>query len=68
MYALWLNFFSEVNFSDLPGSPPAHRKSSQVQNVASLERQLTIEQRVKSGAETMIQVRRGETRITTLQP
>ena len=34
-----------------PGSPPAHRKNAQIQN---LEKQLEIEQRVKSGAETMI--------------
>ena len=34
-----------------PGSPPAHRKNAQIQN---LEKQLAIEQRVKSGAETMI--------------
>ena len=47
---------ADVNFSDLPGSPPAHRKSSQLQNVTNLEKQLTIEQRVKSGAETMIQM------------
>lgn len=45
-----------MNFSDLPGSPPAHRKSSIAQNVVNLEKQLAIEQRVKSGAETMIQV------------
>ena len=34
-----------------PSSPPAHRKNAQIQN---LEKQLAIEQRVKSGAETMI--------------
>ena len=43
-----------MNFSDLPGSPPAHRKSSQIQNIHNLEKQLAIEQRVKAGAETMI--------------
>lgn len=43
-----------MKFSDLPGSPPAHRKSSL--NVINFEKQLAIEQRVKSGAETMIQV------------
>ena len=50
---------SDVHLDDLPGSPPAHRKSSQIQNVMNLEKQLAIEQRVKSGAETMIQVYSG---------
>lgn len=49
-------FLLDVNMTDLPGSPPAHRKSSQIQNVVNLEKQLAIEQRVKSGAETMIQM------------
>lgn len=40
----------------LPGSPPAHRKSAQIQNLENLEKQLAIEQKVKSGAERMIQM------------
>lgn len=50
------SFCVDVNLSSLPGSPPAHRKSSQTQNLVNLEKQLAIEQRVKSGAETMIQM------------
>nr|CAA73558.1 Protein kinase C-related kinase (PRKSD) [Suberites domuncula] len=49
----------DVNLGDSPGSPPAHRKSAHIQNLENLERQLTIEQRVKSGAETMIKVYSG---------
>ncbi len=48
-----------MSLSDLPGSPPAHRKSAQLQNLVNLEKQLAIEQRVKSGAETMILVYSG---------
>lgn len=48
-----------MNLSDLPGSPPAHRKSSQTYTLDNMEKQLAIEQRVKSGAETMILVYSG---------
>lgn len=48
-----------AELSELPGSPPAHRKSSQIQNLDNLEKQLAIEQRVKSGAETMIHMYSG---------
>ena len=41
---------------DLPGSPPVHRKTSQIQSLGNLEKQLAIEQRVKEGAESMIRI------------
>ena len=47
---------TDVHLGDSPGSPPAHRKSAQIQNLETLEKQLAIEQRVKAGAETMIKV------------
>lgn len=56
---IFLSNYAEVNLGDLPGSPPAHRKSSQIQMLVNLEKQLAIEQRVKSGAETMITVYSG---------
>lgn len=37
-----------------PGSPPIHRKTSQVQTIEMMEKQLAVEQRVKEGAESMI--------------
>ncbi|XP_064395091.1 serine/threonine-protein kinase N-like isoform X3 [Halichondria panicea] len=49
----------DVRIRDSPGSPPAYRKNSQIQNLESMEKQLAIEQRVKSGAESMIKVYSG---------
>jgi len=43
-----------VLYKDPPGSPQAQRKDAQLQNLAKLEKQLAIEQRVKSAAENMI--------------
>ena len=39
---------------DLPGSPPVHRKTSQIHTLENMEKQLAVEQRVKEGAESMI--------------
>ena len=39
---------------DLPGSPPVHRKTSQLVTLETMEKQLAVEQRVKEGAESMI--------------
>ena len=39
---------------DLPGSPPVHRKTSQLVTLESMEKQLAVEMRVKEGAESMI--------------
>ena len=47
---------TDCNIGELPGSPPAHRKSSQIMSLENFEKQLAIEQRVKSGAETMIRM------------
>lgn len=46
-----MHYYVDTQTLQDPGSPPAHRKNAQIQN---LEKQLAIEQRVKSGAETMI--------------
>ena len=46
--------FLVVLYKDPPGSPQAQRKDAQLQNLAKLEKQLAIEQRVKSAAENMI--------------
>ena len=47
---------TDVNLKDMPGSPPAHRKSAQLLNIENMEKQLAIEQRVKTGAENMIRL------------
>ncbi len=49
----------DVRIGDSPGSPPAYRKNSQLQNLESLEKQLAIEQCVKTGAESMIKAYSG---------
>ncbi len=50
---------SDVRIRDSPGSPPAYRKNSQLQNLESMEKQLAIEHCVKTGAESMIKAYSG---------
>lgn len=47
-------FLLDPALQDLPGSPPVHRKTSQIHNLENMEKQLAVEQRVKEGAESMI--------------
>ena len=41
---------------EMPGSPPAHRKNTQALTLESLNKQLSIEQKVKAGAENMMRM------------
>ena len=54
MYMSLVYSTPEPTLHDLPGSPPAHRKSTQIHTLENMEKQLAVEQRVKEGAESMI--------------
>ena len=46
----------DVSVEESPGSPPAQRKSALTSRIETIEKQISIEQKVKSGAENMIQM------------
>ena len=46
----------DVSVEESPGSPPAQRKNALSSRMETLEKQISIEQKVKSGAENMIKM------------